>query len=251
MSVAISDVVAGALNQQMRLDILSNNLANINTIGYKKDEIIFGSNPSEENQPGATSSSAAGSNEPEAFYGSLPARTFIDLSQGHLESTGNKLDVALSGDGFFCIETADGIQYTRKGNFIINEQKELCTTDGYKVMGKGGKITIENTDVSIDEKGNIFSKGMPIESLKIVDFDKSSLIKGGNGLFSKASEEVIEKPAEEVNVLQGYIEQSNVNAVKMMTEMIDTLRGYESYQKIIQFLGDTTAKAINEVGQTA
>jgi flagellar basal-body rod protein FlgF len=250
MSDAIRDAVTGAMHQQMRLEILSNNLSNINTFGYKKDEIVFGK-PSEENVSVGDTSAGQGADEPEIFSGSFPARSYIDFSQGHLEPTGNKLDLALSGDGFFCIETPDGIQYTRKGNFIINEQKELCTTEGFKVLGNGGKITIEDANVSVDEKGNISSKGAPVESLKIVDFENSSLIKRGDGLFSKRDDEVKEKPVEEMSVLQGYIEQSNVNAVKMMTEMIDTLRGYESYQKIIQFLGETTSKAINDVGQAA
>jgi len=250
MSDAISSAVTGALYQEMRLNVLSNNLSNINTMGFKKDEMIFrldnGTEPEGEN-----SLQAISSDESEYFAGTIQVHTFIDFSQGEIMSTGNHFDLALNGKGFFCIETADGEQYTRKGNFTLNQERQLCTQEGFPVMGNSGKIVIEDQNIHIDEMGHIYVEGNSVDSLKIMDFPESSLIKKGDGVFSRIDERITGKPAEGVKVLQSYIERSNVDAITMMTEMIDTLRGFESYQKIIQFLNETTLKAINDVGQVA
>jgi flagellar basal-body rod protein FlgF len=93
-------------------------------------------------------------------------------------------------------------------------------------------------------------EGIPAGTLKIVSFKDTDLLKAGNNLFSKAREDVVEGSPGEIRVMQGYIEKSNVNPVKMMTDMIDTLRGFESYQKVIQYLSETTTSAINKVGET-
>lgn len=248
MNNGIGDVVNGALYQQMRLSVLANNLSNINTVGFKKDNIVY--------QPDANADAIDPNNLPatisyesEEFAGIVPASTYIDFTQGQLISTGNKLDVGLNGDGFFCIETLNGEQYTRKGNFTINEQNELCTQEGHPVLGEGGKIVIQSQDLQIDETGNIFVDGNTIDTLKILNFPQASLMKQGNGLFKPMNQSITGEPVENMTVQQGYIERSNVNAVKMMTEMIDTLRGFESYQKAMQFINETTLEAINDVGQ--
>jgi flagellar basal-body rod protein FlgG len=248
MSDSIGDVIAGAMFQQLRLGTISNNLANVNTIGFKKEGVIFdplGSVPLTEEQ----ALSAISTPEPELFASNIPARTFTDFEQGHLVSTGNKFDVSIDGKGFFCVETPDGTRYTRKGNFSLNDKNELCTTDGFPVLGDGGKITLDDSDFEIGETGNIQVAGNTIDTLKIVDFDPNSLIKKGESLFLPINNSIQEKTAENVTIHQGFIEQSNVNAVKMMTEMIDTLRGYESYQKVINSLNESTLLSINKVGE--
>jgi flagellar basal-body rod protein FlgF len=251
MSNAISDAVRGALYQEMRLSVLSNNLANINTIGFKKDNIVFTPDSDvtydDPQSPGLTDPAAAA----EFMMEGLPARTFIDFSAGHIEATGNTLDMALNSDGFFCVETPDGTQYTRKGNFKLNENSELCTQEGYPVLGEGGKITVSDASFSVDASGDVQSGGSTVDTIKIANFKPDSLYKSGNGFFVKNNEDVREIPVDDKAVSQGYVEQSNVNAVNMMTQMIDTLRGFESYQKIIQYLNETNSKSISELGQTA
>ncbi len=251
MSNAISDAVRGALYQEMRLAVLSNNLANINTIGFKKDNIVFQADSAEPyvSSEYLTAQNPAG--DPENVFAGFPAKTFIDFSQGQIEATGNPLDIALNSNGFFCIETPDGTQYTRKGNFKLNENNELCTQDGYPVLGEGGKIIISGADFSVGAKGVVQSNGNTVDTIKIVDFKRDSLLKKGNGFFVKINDDVKDIPVGEVEIIQGYVERSNVNAVKMMTEMIDTLRGFETYQKIIQYLNENNSKAITELGQTA
>ncbi|MBU4316034.1 MAG: flagellar basal-body rod protein FlgF [Proteobacteria bacterium] len=247
MSDSIGDVVAGAMFQQLRLGTISNNLANANTIGFKKDGVIFdamGSVPLPDAQGSATSSM-----ESDIFAANIPARTFTDFEQGHLVATGNKLDFAIDGKGFFCVQTKDGDRYTRKGNFALNENKELCTVEGLPILGEGGKITIDKNDFQIDESGTIFVGGSRVDSLKVVDFEPNSLIKKGDNLFEPINSDIQEKEAQAFTIQQGNVEQSNVNAVKMMTEMIDTLRGYESYQKVITSLNESTMLAINKIGE--
>jgi flagellar basal-body rod protein FlgG len=249
MAEALGDVVAGALFQQLRLGVLSNNLANVSTVGFKKDQVLYeplaGTPMTDE-----AAQEAIISLNGERFAANLPARTYTDFSQGHVMQTGNKFDVALNGKGFFSVEAPDGnTQYTRKGNFTVNEQNELCTLDGLPVLGEAGRIILQDSNITIDETGRIQVDGAVIDKLKIVDFEENSLIKAGEGLFSLRSEDIVEVEPENMFVQQGYVEQSNVNAVKMMTEMIDTLRGFETYQKLIMSLGETNSLAIDKVGE--
>jgi flagellar basal-body rod protein FlgF len=247
MTDSIGDVVAGALFQQLRLGTISNNLANANTIGFKKDGVIF--DPNGAATLSDTQAKPISTLDMELYASNIPARTFTDYEQGNLVTTGNKFDVAIDGKGFFCIETLEGNRYTRKGNFTLNDKKELCTDEGYPILGKDGKIIIDDSDFRIDEKGNILVDGNHLDTLKIVDFDPNSLIKKGEGQFVPINGEIQEKEAQNISIHQGYVEQSNVNTVKMMTEMIDTLRGYESYQKVISSLNESTLLAINKVGE--
>jgi flagellar basal-body rod protein FlgG len=117
-------------------------------------------------------------------------------------------------------------------------------------MGGSGEITLEERDVSVDSEGNISVDGKEVASLKIVDFEKPySLKKIGNNLFETDGQTVANVPGKNIVVNQGFIELSNVDAVKSMTEMIEVLRAYESYQKAIQSMDEMTGKAINEVGR--
>ena len=248
MADSLGDVVAGALYQQLRLGVISNNMANANTVGFKKDQVVFNpliAEPLTDEQALAATSSM----DPELFAANTPARTFTDFEQGHMVSTGNKLDMAIQGKGFFCIETPGGSMYTRSGNFALNDQNELCTTDGYPILGQSGRITLENSDFQVDGTGNILSGGATVNTLKIVNFEEGSLLKNGENKFKPVNPEIQETPAEDYSIEQGFVEQSNVNTVKMMTEMIETLRGYETYQKVITQLNETTLLAINSVGE--
>ena len=250
MSQGIGDVIAGAMFQQLRLGVISNNLANVNTVGFKRDQAVYEPFPEEE-LTAAQEQEAIIAPDLEKSAANTPSRTAVNFEQGAVTLTGNKLDVAISGDGFFSIETPDGTRYTRKGTFTLNEQNELCTLSGLPVLGEGGKIALESSDIHIDEKGNIVENENIIDTLKIVDFEKNALMKHGEDLFKLKDEDTEEIEPENLFVQQGYVEQSNVNAVKMMTEMIDTLRGFESYQKVITSLSEVTSLAINKVGDVS
>ena len=247
MSEAIYMAGSGALIQKRKLEILANNIANVNTVGFKEDKVSFNvANLTglENDKPGNNLASGG----TQLIPSKLPFKTFTNFSSGHLEHTGNSLDIALEGDGFFCIKTTEETQYTRKGNFTLNQEGIMVTQEGLPVLGDGGIIQIDTSDFVVDANGNIVVDGGVVATIKVVDFPQSSLEKAGNTRFTTLDPMNKGETAEKVNVKQGYVEHSNVNIIRMMTDMIDTLRGYESYQKIIRSLNDIDSKAINEVG---
>ena len=258
MSEAIYTATSGALAYQLKLEVLSNNLSNINTVGFKEDRAIFKTYlPDSQHPTFETPQAEIISGEPMdlAPYQTNNALvafecTMTDFSSGQLKRTGNALDLALEGNGFFCIQTPDGVQYTRKGNFSLNQDGILVTQEGFPVLADGGEIKIDDQDFAIDGEGNISVDGKQVDTLKIVNFaDTHSLKKVGNTLFAPATSEFTEEKAEGFTVNQGFIELSNVDAVKVMTEMLEVLRGFESYKKVIQSIDDVTSKAINDVGR--
>jgi flagellar basal-body rod protein FlgG len=251
MSGALYMAASGALIQQKRMEVLVNNLSNINTVGFKKDLGNFklqriadaeAEKPADSNLTNTSPLTAA----------SLHFETRTDFSPGHLKNTGNPFDLALEGKGFFCVQTPAGIRYTRNGNFTLDQEGILVTRAGLPVLGGGGEISIDGQNFSVATDGNISVDGAQIDRLKIVEFADSRLLKKvGNSLFASLNPDAIGEETETVKVNQGYVELSNVDVVRMMTEMIEVLRGYESYQKVIRTIDDANAKAINEVGNLA
>ena len=257
---AIFVAASGALVQEMRLEILSNNLANIDTIGYKADRAVF-SNYLLKNRdiPLPSDSESLNDNDIQPMVPSTQSNIQVkfegiktDFSPGQIRSTGNPFDLALEGDGFFCIETPQGIQqYTRKGNFKLSDDRNLVTQDGSTVMGKNGRsIELDGRDISIDEQGNVMIDGLRRDSIRIVDFPKPySLLKVGDASFIPANPAVTGEIAENVKIKQGFIEMSNVNPIKAMTEMIEVHRAFESYQKVIRSMDEVLSRSIDEVGR--
>ncbi len=245
MSHALFSIASGAGSHEKRLDILANNLSNINTTGYKQDQLIF----RVPDDPGQTEQSP----DTKGLLSTppLPAGTTIDFSQGDMLRTGNPLDAALSGEGFFCIETPDGRRYTRNGGFAVNEDGMLGTKAGYPVLGDSGTIKVSGKDLSIDEAGDVYVDGSRVGALRVVKISEPHLLrKVGNTLFALPAAGGNELAAEGTLVKQGFLECANVNPIRAMTEMIDIMRGYESYQKVIQFLDGVTTKSIAEAGRT-
>jgi len=251
MDDSIRSAVNGALFQEMRLNVLTNNIANLNTVGFKEDRTAF--RVSEESLTVEAGSDDIGTADSEAASSYVsPVETYINFDSGRLEATGNPLDLALEGDGFFCLQGPEGEIYTRNGVFSLNAQGMIVAQDGTPLLGSGGPISLGGGRPEIDPQGNILVNGAPVDTIKVVQFgDMAGLKKSGGSTFVPLDDSYEPDKAQQVQVRQGFVEHSNVDAVKMMTEMIDALRGYESYQKIIQFQNDATLKAINEVGQLA
>lgn len=246
MSGTIYQAAAGALLQQMRLDLLSNNLANVNTTGFKADLPVF---RMDEADAPALPTVSPGRLSP--YAPPMEART--DFGAGPIARTGNALDVALAGKGFFEVQTPEGPKFTRKGNFAINDQGVLSTSEGWPVMGQGGEIAIDGGRVQIDEEGEVFVDGEPVGTLRIVDFaEPYPLVKNGDTLF-KPHDGVEGLPVEPgtTKVVQGYVESSNVDAIRTMTEIIETMRVFEAYQRIIRTADEATAKTVSEVGRSS
>ncbi|UCF94372.1 MAG: flagellar basal-body rod protein FlgF [Desulfobacterales bacterium] len=251
MSGAIYMAAAGALSCERRLEVLANNLANLNTVGFKKDNCHFQVFEMSE-KPGQAEAQPLGSHRDQAHAFWMRVQTRTDFSEGILKNTGSTFDLALRGQGFFCVQTPEGVQYTRRGDFTLDSQGVLVTPEGFPVLGRNGKIEIQGPAPAVDEAGNISMDGEPVDQLQLVSFaDPRVLEKVGETRFATSDPEIASVAAEEVKVRQGYLEYSNVDAVSMMTDMIEVLRGYESYQKVIRSIDEVTAKVINEVGRPA
>jgi flagellar basal-body rod protein FlgF len=249
MSGSIYMATSGAEAQRIRLQILSNNLANINTAGFKEDRAVFRI-PDEGLNPDADQEEGAGVSAP-YYSDAIPLTTHTDYSRGPIQRTGNPLDAAIDGEGFFSVQTEQGIRYTRNGAFTINPDGNLSTHDGDPILGEGGEIAIDGADVRFDGSGNVIVDGAVTDKLRIVKItEPTALKKIGKTLFQLDENKGAEEPLEYGGVQQGFLEGSNVNAVKVMTELIEVQRGYESYQKMIQTMGEMASRVISGVGTT-
>ncbi len=249
---------SGGLAYEKRLQIISNNLANANTTGFKMDQGYFRiQDPSDPSGQTFMNPWEMGNTQAQDFW--MQFNMYTDFSNGGLKHTGSDFDLALVGDGFFCIKTPDGVRYTRNGNFTLNSEGVLVTDRGYPVLGKSGEIIVQSKEdphkykqLAVDYEGNVNVDGQTVGSLRLADFPQPyRLKKVGDTLFEPEDSSVAETPADKITVSQGFLEMSNVDAIKMMTEMIEVLRGYESYQKVIRSVDEANAKAINDVGRTA
>lgn len=176
-------------------------------------------------------------------------RLVTDFSQGNIIPTENRLDVALEGDGYIELNTPFGSKYTRNGAFALNTKMELVTLDGYKVQGFKGDIVLKSDRVSINEFGEIMEDGVIVDKLKVVNFtDKGDLRKVGGTLYDYAKNPQGEQVGFEGRVLQGKVEQSNVNAITEMIKMITVQKDYENGQKLIRAFDETLTKAATELG---
>lgn len=243
MNSGLYAALSGSLAAMQRLDVISNNLANANTPGFKGDRLQFESVLANTKNP----TLAAGNlTDLPVFSGE---KFFTDYSAGPLKQTGNTLDVALDGDGFFVVNTPQGKAYTRQGSFQRDATGKLVTGDGYEVQGRG-PITIAGGRVDIDGKGGVLVDGVPAGTLEVVDFPKPyALEKIGNGLFIPADPQVAPQAVTTASVKQGFIEESNVNVVTEMARMIETSRYFDSCQKVIRSYDDIAAKAANDLGK--
>lgn len=239
------------LVEQARLNVISNNLANVNTAGYKEDRVVTESfrglllkvvdtrSPIRRSRPVG-----------ELGSGAEVVRSYSRFSSGALRHTGNPFDVALVGDGFFTIQTDEGERYTRNGSFHLDQNSVLVTDSGYPVLGLNGPIVIRGNRMDIDSQGRVIVDGRVVDRLYIVDFeDTTGLVKEAGQYFRAADGALEPVLAEQVTVSQGDLEQSNVNVVKEMVNMINAARSYEVSQKVIQAQDEMLGKAVNEVGQ--
>jgi flagellar basal-body rod protein FlgG len=244
MNSGIYAAVSGSLAAMSRMDMISNNLANINTPGYKKDKMSFeGLLAGNANPPAVPQSTTA---DPILQKENI----YIDYTSGPTSQSGNPLDLALDGDGFVAVTTPEGTAYTRQGNFRTSVDGTLVTVDGFPLQGVGGAaIRIQGSRIEIDAKGSVTVDGTPAATLSVVDFEKPyALTKIGNALFVPADPQAIPQTGKG-QVLQGHIEGSNVDSISEMVQLIETNRYFEACSKVIKGFDDIAAKAANEIGK--
>ncbi len=224
---------------QRAMDLTANNVANINTPGYREQNPIFEEYISKSR------------NEKEPLSMVFDSGQYASAQSGPIQLTGGTYDVALSGPGFIGVKTQGGeIQYTRAGNFTTDSNGQLVTTSGFTVAGSGGSaITIpaEAKEVVITESGNVTVDGNAVGKLTIDEFESiNDLQPEGNGLYSALR---AGRPATETIVKQGYLEGSNVNSVVEMSRMIDILRQYQSTIKMLNSEHERQSSAIQRLAK--
>ena len=253
----------GMVNEQKRLDVLSNNLANADTNGYKKE--------------GTTSQTFADElaiRIKDTSYFGMPKKlgimsmgvhigeTYTDYSQGNYKVTDNQTDFAINGNGFFAISYTDkagntSVKYTRDGAFIVNTQGYLVTKDGDFVLNQNGAMTTDpnariqvnpNLPIVVTPDGGIYQNDQLVGNIGLVNFeDYNYIAKFGENMYDIVDGATL--VASEATIDQGCLEASNVNVVSEMVNMITISRAYEAGQKVINSVDNTLDKAVNQVGR--
>lgn len=266
MSKGIFTAVSGAIAQSEKLDTIANNLANVNTPGFKRDQQVFQEYlTAYEKEPGTITVPRVPASI-ESFYDVNggdksyvdTAGTYTNFEQGSLRVTGNKFDLAIEGDGLFEIATPQGIRYTRAGDFTINNEGTLVTKQGFPVLKDGGegapaegrmiKFDLNHSDVSISPEGLIKNGDQDLGRLALTKFgNKDVLRKVGANMYMLKDNLDPQRSVSDAKVSQGMLEGSNVNIVREMTDMIAATRVFESTQKAIQAYDSMNGKAVNEI----
>ncbi len=244
------------LSRQMalshELDVVANNIANIDTTGYKSDRQSF----IEYLMPGAANEQFTGRDRRMSFV--EDRATWIDYSPGALTRTGDPLNVAIDGKGYFVVQTPRGQRYTRNGAFSTDATGTLVTSDGYQVLGDGGPITFQPNDhnVTISESGIItVQEGAstveaPRGRLQLADFARPQLLqKDGSSTFLAPNGVNADPAPAGTRVVQGTVEKSNVNAIAEMARMIQITRSYSDIANILQQQGDQRRNALQQLSQ--
>ncbi len=226
------------------LDILANNLANINTSGFKEQKSFFTVLNDTMN------SSPAQDAHPLFPERSIQTNAALNLRDGTLLATQRELDIALTGQGFLEVATPQGVRYTRNGSLSVNSRSQLATADGLPILGENGPILIGPGKLYISEQGEVFVKDIRLDRLKIVAPDNQALLaREGNSLLVPSDPGAKPKAGTAV-VRQGFLEQSNVNAVASAIEMVGIMRRFEAIQKTVSLmLNDIDAKSIDRLGR--
>lgn len=238
--------------QQARMDAISNNLANIDTTGYKKDQVIVKSFKEvltyKINDPEMVASQQIG----KMSLGVSVDMVDIDYMQGSLKQTDEALNVALQGSGMIKVGSLseDGTmveKYTRDGSFLIDQQGRLVTNEGLFVLGDEGIITLDQYDVRISRDGSVYSNENLIDKIKIVGIeDGNTLRKQGSNVYIGTADTVETEFTGTME--QGFLESSNASSIEEMINMINVMRTYEANQKIIQTYDATMEKVVNNIG---
>jgi flagellar basal-body rod protein FlgF len=234
------------------LDMVANNIANINTTGYKADNTLF----SQYLMPKASDGEFSGRDRNVSFV--TDRGGWINFAPGAIERTGNPLDVAIDGDAYLAVQTPRGVRYTKNGALLTNATGQLVTDEGYPVLGDNGPITFQPGDhnVVISPTGIITVRNgsdpgdAPRGRLQLAAFgQQGQLLKDGNSMFYPPPGVAPVAPPQGTRLVQGAIEKSNVNAVAEMTRMIQITQSYTDIANVLQQQSDQRKNALTQLSQ--
>ncbi len=223
------DSVHGAQMQMHNMEIISNNLANANTSGFKSDRLLFNEEMTRKLQ------------------------TYFE--QGNIKTTNNPLDVAISGEGFFQVKTKEGVRLTRDGAFLMLGDGSLVSSSGDPVLDEGGNpiaLNPQGGQPHIDSAGQVMQGSEIVAKLGVMDVDLEAIRKMGHNLFGPLEGQTLKaKPSQNYDLQQGALEMPNTTIVREMVSMISSFRAFESYQKVMHAFSEMDSKAVNQVGKLA
>ena len=261
MRQSMQSAMFGAMNSEHRLDMIANNLANANTTGYKKDRVAFHDvfqRFAHDYLNDSRTFLRDKSLWPEAHVMAKPRLSDerIDFSQGSLEETGDPLDFALHGDGFFRVQTPEGMFYTRAGNFELTADGRVITPQGFELLtAGGGPLTIPpgSGTPQVDSSGQVSVNGGVIAQIGVTGIsDLTAMEKVGNNLYRiREGADAQEVAAPDTQVEQGFTEKANVEIVTEMVSMIEVQRAFEMYQKMMQSTDGMESQIITKVGRVS
>jgi len=251
--------VTGMNVQQAKIENITNNMANVSTPGYKKEELLIQSFPERLliEQGGQGRKDGLPLQTPTATIGSLGSGSLIagiltDYTNGTFQETGNSTDMAIKGPGYFVVSAPtqgepDKTCYTRSGLFKVDQEGYLTLAGRYRLLGEAGELKVGSDKFNVSPDGTVNVEGQIVDKLRLVEFDDlNNLSKEGEGLYTGV--EGSERQAAATTVFQGKLEMSNVNAIDEMAQLISVMRAYEANQKIIQSYDEILSKAVNQVG---
>ena len=240
--------VSGMVAMSRRMEVATTNLANVQTNGYKQERTSMGAFAEQlvsrlsKDDPGLDIGNVG-------LSGASAAREH-DWSQGGFQSTGRELDMALSGSGFFAVQSPEGVRYTRNGAFARNADGILTNASGRPVLGENGPIVVGSGQITMLPDGAILVDGTTVDRLQIVEFgDDPQLQRSGNTELILADGAPPPERAQATSVRQGFLESSNVDVTATFTTIIEIQRAYEANQRMIQSQDELVGRAVNDIAR--
>ena len=240
----------GMLLQRRRMETITNNIVNAETTGFKKefnvahsfDEVLT----RRVNDP--SSRAVLGRMVGPLNLGTQVDQLFINFEMGALDGTERPTDLALIGDAFFVVQTADGERYTKSGHFYLNNDGFLVDGEGNFVLGQNGPINVGGLDFRVDSGGNVFTADGLVDTIRVVSFeDNHTLRRQGSNLFFATVQPMAEPNP--YQIAQGFLEMSNVDIGREMVDMLTMFRAYETNQRMITMIDETVGRAVNDIGR--
>jgi flagellar basal-body rod protein FlgF len=238
MNAAMYKALSGALVQTRRLEMVTQDLANVNTAGYKGLRLVF-------------REVLEGPQPPNVRIGGQVtlSEQHTNLANGTLHNTGNPLDLALAGDGLFAIQTPNGVRYTRQGAFSLSASHTIVTPTGEQLLGERGPIRVEGAQLLVEPDGSVIVDGADIDRLRIVRPHNGMRLSREGANYFRAKDDELESAVDTTQVLRNTIEDANVNSVEAMVALIDVERQFEAYEHAMRLMDGTTEKVVNEAGK--
>ena len=246
----------GMYTEQKRLDVISNNVANSATVGYKKEGVtsqsfdqVLAIRAKNNSEP------SGGGKIGEMSLGVKIGEVYTDYSQGSVKETDNTYDLSISGDGFFAIEYTDkngdtSTRYTRAGEFLMTSDGYIVTSEGQHLLGSAGVLQVptDAADIVVESDGSVYADGEHVDTIQLADFEDYNYLKKFAETMYEPVDGAVEKEATG-QIIQGYTEQSNVNVVDEMVDLITITRAYEAGQKIVKSYDSLLEEAVNSIGK--